>query len=124
MKYIETEHAPSPVGPYSQAVEAGGLVFVSGQLGVNPQTGSKVEGGVQKETEQALKNIEAILKAAGVTLKDVTKVTVYLTDMNDFSSMNAVYSTFFSHHKPARACVEVNLLKGFHVEIDAIAAKR
>lgn len=120
---IETKNAPKPVGPYSQAVAAGGIVFVSGQVGINPETGTKVEGGTQKETEQALKNIEAILKEAGLQLKDVTKVTVYLKDINDFSRMNQVYSTFFSDHKPARACVEANLVKDYLVEIDAIAVK-
>lgn len=123
MTVIETKNAPKPVGPYSQAVEAGGIVFVSGQVGINPETGTKVEGGTEKETKQVLKNIEAILKEAGLQLKDVTKVTVYLKDINDFSRMNQVYSVFFSDHKPARACVEANLVKDYLVEIDAIAVK-
>lgn len=121
---IETKKAPKPVGPYSQAVEAGGIVFVSGQLGIDPGTGTKVDGGIGKETEQALKNIEAILQGAGLQAKDVVKVTVYLKDINDFSRMNQTYSTFFSDHKPARACVEANLVKDFLVEIDAIAVKQ
>jgi 2-iminobutanoate/2-iminopropanoate deaminase len=120
---IETKNAPKPVGPYSQAVEAGGIVFVSGQLGIDPETGTKVDGGIAKETEQALKNIVAIVQEAGLQVKDVAKVTVYLKDITDFSSMNQIYSTVFSDHKPARACVEVNLMKDFLVEIDAIAVK-
>jgi len=123
MKVIQSENAPNPVGPYSQGIEAGGIVFVSGQVGINPETGSKVEGGIEKETEQVLTNIEAILKEAGLTLKDVAKVNVYLKDISDFSRMNQVYSTFFSEHKPARACVEANLVKDFLVEIDAIAVR-
>ncbi|KYK35285.1 MAG: hypothetical protein AYK19_22460 [Theionarchaea archaeon DG-70-1] len=123
MKVIQSENAPNPVGPYSQGIEAGGIVFVSGQVGINPETGSKVEGGIEKETEQVLTNIEAILKEAGLTLKDVAKVNVYLKDISDFSRMNQVYSTFFSEHKPARACVEANLVKDFLVEIDAVAVR-
>ncbi|MBU7016950.1 MAG: RidA family protein [Theionarchaea archaeon] len=123
MKVIQSGRAPKPVGPYSQGIEAKGLVFVSGQVGIDPETGAKVNGGVEKETEQTLKNIVAILKEAGLTLKNVAKVTVYLKDINDFSRMNGVYTTFFSEHKPARACVEANLVKDFLVEIDAIAVK-
>ena len=123
MKVLQSGNAPSPVGPYSQGIEAGGLVFVSGQVGINPETGAKVDGGIEKETEQTLRNIAAILKEAGLTFKDVVKVSVYLKDINDFSRMNGVYSTFFSDHKPARACVEANLVKDFLVEIDAIAVK-
>ncbi len=118
---IETEKAPKPVGPYSQAIKAGGMVFVSGQVGIDPETGEKVEGGIEKETEQTLQNVRAILEEAGLTLKDVAKVTVYLKDINDFSRMNQVYSQVFAEHKPARACVETNLVKDFLVEIDAIA---
>lgn len=123
VRIIRSEHAPQPVGPYCQAVEAGNFVFVSGQLGIDPRTGVKVEGGIEKETEQTLRNITAILKEAGLTLKDVVKVTVYVKDMSDFQKMNEVYSQFFSEHKPARACVEANLVKDFLVEIDAVATK-
>ena len=121
---VETEKAPKPVGPYSQAIKAGGMVFVSGQVGIDPETGTKVEGGIEKETEQTLRNVKAILKEAGLTLKDVAKVTVYLKDINDFSRMNQVYSQVFTEHKPARACVEANLVKDFLVEIDAIAVAK
>lgn len=111
------------MGPYSQGIKVGYMVFVSGQVGINPETGKKVEGGIEKETEQALTNVRAILEEAGFNLKDVAKVTVYLKDISDFSRMNQVYSTFFSGHKPARACVEAGLVKDFLVEIDAIAVK-
>jgi 2-iminobutanoate/2-iminopropanoate deaminase len=124
MKVVKTEKAPTPVGPYSQAVEAGSIVFVSGQVGIDPETGSKVKGGIEKETEQTLTNIAAILEEAGLTTKDVAKVTVYLKDINDFSAMNQVYSVFFQDHKPARACVEANLVKDFLVEIDAVAVRQ
>jgi len=124
MKVIETKNAPEPVGPYSQAIVGGGLVFVSGQVGINPETGTKGEGGIEKETEQTLTNIKAILEETGLHLKDVAKVTVYLKDINDFSRMNQVYSQFFTEHKPARACVEANLVKDFLVEIDAIAVTK
>jgi 2-iminobutanoate/2-iminopropanoate deaminase len=123
LKVIQTGEAPAPVGPYSQAVESQGMVFVSGQVGINPKTGKKVEGGIEKETEQVLKNIKAILEKAGLTLENVAKVTVYLKDINDFQSMNGVYSQFFSQHKPARACVEANMVKDFLVEIDCIAVR-
>lgn len=112
------------MGPYSQAVEASGFVFVSGQVGINPETGTKVDGGIEKETEQVLQNIKAILEEAGLQLQDVVKVTVFLKDINDFSNMNNVYSQFFTAHKPARACVEANLVKDFLVEIDAVAVKK
>jgi 2-iminobutanoate/2-iminopropanoate deaminase len=123
LKVIQTGEAPAPVGPYSQAVESQGMVFVSGQVGINPKTGKKVEGGIEKETEQVLKNIKAILEKAGLTPENVAKVTVYLKDINDFQSMNGVYSQFFSQHKPARACVEANMVKDFLVEIDCIAVR-
>ncbi len=124
MRVIRSDNAPQPVGPYSQAIEANGFVFVSGQLGINPKTGAKVEGGIEKETEQTLRNIEAILKEAELTLSEVAKVTVYLKNMSDFPTMNEVYSRFFSEHKPARATVETNLVKDFLVEIDAVAVKK
>ncbi|MBU6996325.1 MAG: hypothetical protein HXS41_00030 [Theionarchaea archaeon] len=123
MKVIQTGEAPAPVGPYSQAVESQGIIFVSGQVGIDPKTGKNVEGGIEKETEQALKNIQVILKKAGLTLENVAKVTVYLKDITDFQSMNGVYSQVFSQHKPARACVEANMVKDFRVEIDCIATR-
>ncbi len=123
MKIIQSDDAPKPVGPYSQGVEANGIIFVSGQLGIDPRTGTKVDGGIKSETEQTLKNIEAIIKQAGATLKDVVKVTVYLKDITDFSRMNEVYSEFFSDHRPARVCVETNLVKDYLVEIDALAVR-
>lgn len=123
MKVILSKKAPQPVGPYSQGIEAGGFLFVSGQLGIDPETGAKVEGGIEKETEQTLKNIQAILEEAGLKLKDAVKVTVYLRNISDFSKMNEVYSRFFTDNKPARACVEANLVKDFLVEIDCVAVR-
>jgi 2-iminobutanoate/2-iminopropanoate deaminase len=123
LKVIQTGEAPAPVGPYSQATESQGMVFVSGQVGIDPTTGKKVEGGIEKETEQVLKNIRAILEKAGLTLENVAKVTVYLKDINDFQSMNGVYSQLFSQHRPARACVEANMVKDFLVEIECIATR-
>lgn len=120
---INTEHAPAPVGPYSQAVKAGNILFVSGQVGINPETNTRVQGGIKKEVNQTLNNINAIVQKAGISLHDIVKVTVYLKDITDFSAMNEVYSQFFSEHKPARACIEANLVKDFLVEIDAFAVK-
>lgn len=120
---INTEHAPAPVGPYSQAVKAGNILFVSGQVGINPETNTRVQGGIKKEVNQTLNNINAIVQKAGFSLHDIVKVTVYLKDITDFSAMNEVYSQFFSEHKPARACIEANLVKDFLVEIDAFAVK-
>jgi 2-iminobutanoate/2-iminopropanoate deaminase len=124
VKIIKSDKAPNPVGPYSQAVQASGFVFVSGQVGINPETGAKVEGGIEKETEQVLQNIKAILGEAGLHVENVVKVCVFLKDINDFAAMNQVYSQFFTAHKPARACVEANLVKDFLVEIDAVAVKQ
>jgi 2-iminobutanoate/2-iminopropanoate deaminase len=119
---IESHRAPKPVGPYSQAIEAGGLVFVSGQLGMDPETGNLAEG-VEAQAERALDNIAAILEAAGLEMKDVVKVTIFLSDMGDFPKVNEVYARYFSEPWPARACVAVaGLPKGALVEIECIAA--
>jgi len=121
---IFTDEAPLAVGPYSQAVKAKGqnMVFVSGQIPLNPSS-MNIEGSdIKEQTRLVLKNLAAVLKAAGVGPHHVVKTTVYLKDMNDFATMNAEYSNFFSEHKPARACVEVaRLPKDVLVEIDAIA---
>jgi 2-iminobutanoate/2-iminopropanoate deaminase len=119
---IESHRVPKPVGPYSQAIEAGGLVFVSGQLGMDPETGNLAEG-VEAQAERALDNIAAILEAAGLEMKDVVKVTIFLSDMGDFPKVNEVYARYFSEPWPARACVAVaGLPKGALVEIECIAA--
>ncbi|HEY9664131.1 MAG TPA: RidA family protein [Allocoleopsis sp.] len=124
---IRTEHAPAPVGPYNQAIVASGqMVFVAGQVPLDPKTGAIVgDNDVSQQTEQAMANVKAILQAAGVTLEDVVKTTVFLKDMNDFAAMNAVYAKYFSEETaPARACVEVaRLPKDVRVEIECIAVK-
>jgi 2-iminobutanoate/2-iminopropanoate deaminase len=119
---IATAEAPKAIGPYSQAVRAGNLVFCSGQISINPETGTLIDGGVQDQTHQVLKNLEAVLTAAGTSLGNVVKTTVYLADMEEFTTMNMVYETFFAENPPARATVEVSRLpKDVRVEIDAIA---
>ena len=125
MKAIHTTEAPVAIGPYSQAVDSGaGLVFVSGQLPIDPATGAFPEGGVAEQTRQSLLNAQAILQAAGLELTDVVKTTVFLADMGDFATMNAVYATFFSEPFPARSAVAVKTLpKGALVEIECIASR-
>ncbi len=124
LKIFHTDQAPKAVGPYSQAVQGGNTVFVSGQIPIDPATGKVVTGGIQAETEQSLKNAQAILAEAGLTFKDVMKVTVYLDNIDDFSAMNEVYAKYFSDHKPARAAFEVAKLPlGVGVEIEMIAYK-
>lgn len=121
---IKTTSAPAPVGPYNQAVTATGkLVFVAGQVPLDPLTGTIVSEDVAQQTEQALANLKAILVAAGATLQDVVKTTVFLADLNDFAAMNAVYAKYFEETSaPARACVEVSRLpKDAKVEIECIA---
>jgi 2-iminobutanoate/2-iminopropanoate deaminase len=121
---ISTEKAPAAIGPYSQAVEAGNMIFVSGQLPLDPETMVFVSEDIQEQTKQCLKNLTAILQSAGYEAKDIVKVTVFLKDMNDFARMNEVYATFFTDHKPARAAVEVaRLPKDAQVEIEAVAIK-
>lgn len=122
MKALNTDKAPAAIGPYSQAIEAGGMVFVSGQLPIDPATGAFPEGGVKEQTRQSLTNARAILASAGLGLENVVKTTVFLADMNDFADMNEVYSTFFSQPFPARSAVAVKTLpKGASVEIECIA---
>jgi 2-iminobutanoate/2-iminopropanoate deaminase len=119
---IQTEHAPRAIGPYSQAIKANGLVFASGQIPTDPQTGQFVPGGIQEQTEQALKNLAAVLEAAGSSLDRIVKTTDFLADMNEFSAMNEIYGKFFSENPPARATVEAaRLPRDARVEIEAIA---
>jgi 2-iminobutanoate/2-iminopropanoate deaminase len=123
-KIIFTENAPKAVGPYSQATEINGMLFVSGQIPVNPETAKIVEGGISEQTEQVMKNIGAILTEAGYTWKDVVKCTCLLEDMNDFAAMNAVYAGYFPENPPARAAFGVvKLPLGVMVEIECIAVK-
>ena len=124
MKFIETPNAPSPAGHYSQAVEFNDLIFVSGQLPVNPETNEKVLGTIDEQTHQALKNVKAILKAAGSNLQNVIKVTVYISDIALWDKVNKIYATYFGDHKPARAIVPTRELHhGFKIEIEAVAKK-
>jgi 2-iminobutanoate/2-iminopropanoate deaminase len=123
-RIINTEKAPKAVGPYSQAVEANGTLYISGQLPIDPATAKFAEGGVKEQTAQSLKNIGAILEAAGYTYADVVKTTVLLNDMNDFAAMNEVYASVFTSDQPARAAYQVaKLPMGALVEIETIAAK-
>ena len=122
--YVCTDNAPAAVGPYSQAVQAGELIFVSGQLPIDPATGQFAGDDAATQSAQCMKNLLAILAEIGLTAADMVKVTIYLTDMNDFAPVNEVYATFFSDNYPARVCVEVSRLpKDALVEIDCIAAR-
>lgn len=119
---ITAANAPQPIGPYSAGVRAGNFIFTAGQIGINPQTGEIVSGGVEAETRQVMENIRNILEGAGSSLEAIVKTTVFLRDMNDFTLMNAVYSEFFSAEPPARTTVQVaGLPKGVAVEIEALA---
>lgn len=121
---ISTSSAPAAVGPYSQAIVAGDLVFCAGQGAIDAATGEFLTGTVEDETERTLRNLGAVLDAAGVGFADVVKTTVFLTDMGDFAAMNGVYATFFPDPPPARSTIGVKELpKGFKVEIEAIARK-
>ena len=125
MKPIHSDKAPAAIGPYSQAISSGaGLVFVSGQLPIDPATGAFPEGGVKEQTRQSLTNAASILEATGLSLKNVVKTTVFLADMADFAAMNEVYAQLFSAPFPARSAVAVKTLpKGALVEIECIAAE-
>lgn len=119
---VETSHAPAAIGPYSQAIRAGDLLFMSGQIPLDPNTGELVEGGVREQTERVLQNLQAVLGAADAGLNDVVKTTIYLVDLNDFAQVNEVYARYFTTTPPARATVAVRALpKGSRVEIEAIA---
>jgi len=122
-KKLNSENAPAAIGPYSQAVENNGIVFVSGQLPINSGKNAIPEG-IERQTEQSLNNIKAILESAGYCLGDVVKTTVFLKDMNEFTAMNRIYESFFKEPYPARAAVEVSRLpKDVSIEIEAIAVK-
>jgi 2-iminobutanoate/2-iminopropanoate deaminase len=120
---VSTENAPGAIGPYSQAIKVNGMVFCSGQIPIDPSTGQFVSDDVAAQTEQVLKNLDAVLRAAGSSLGSVVKTTVFLADMNDFAAMNDVYGKFFSENKPARATVQAaRLPRDAKVEIECIAA--
>lgn len=121
-KIVKSDEAPKAIGPYSAGVRVGNFVYTAGQLGIDPQTGDFVPGGIEAETRQALKNLKAVLEAAGSSLDQVVKTTVFLKDMNDFGAMNQVYAQFFTENFPARSAVQVaRLPKDGSVEIEAVA---
>ena len=122
MRPVATEGAPRAIGPYSQGVVSGGLVYTAGQVALDPATGEMVAGGVPEQTTRALENIRAILQAVGSDLAQVVKTTVFLADMADFTEMNAAYAAAFGQHRPARSTIAVNALpRGARVEIEAVA---
>ena len=122
MKYVETSAAPEAIGPYSQAVVSGGMVYCSGQIPFDPRTMQQVQGGIEAQTDQVLKNLAAVLEAAGSSLSRVVKTTVFLKDMDDFAAMNAVYARHFGDHRPARAAVQAaRLPRDVDVEIECVA---
>lgn len=121
---VATTHAPAAIGPYSQAIVSGDLIFTSGQIPLDPASGELVQGDIQAQTRQVFSNLREVLKEAGASLDDAVKVNVYMTDLKDFASLNEVYATFFTQPYPARSCVEVSSLpKGAQVEIEIIARK-
>ena len=123
MKAISTTKAPGAIGPYSQAIQVGNLVYTSGQLPINPATGAFPEGGIKEQTRQSLLNVKAILEEAGVPMTKVVKTTVFLADMSDFADMNSVYAEFFAEPFPARSAVAVKTLpKNALVEIEVVAS--
>ncbi|WP_208592218.1 RidA family protein [Gracilibacillus suaedae] len=124
VKAIHTKKAPQAIGPYSQAIDTGELVFVSGQIPLNPETMEVVEGDIAAQTNQVMKNLEAILTEAGLTFTNVVKFTIYITNMDDFATINEAYAKFLEEPYPARATVEVSKLpKGVGVEMDVVAKK-
>ena len=124
MKAISTKNAPAAVGPYSQAIDCGDFVYCSGQIPLDPQTGVIVEGGIEAQARQTFDNIRAVLNAAGLDMKNVVKTTVFITDLSQFGTLNAIYGEYFAEPYPARSCVEVSALpKGAMVECEVIAKK-
>lgn len=121
---VATTHAPAAIGPYSQAIVSGDLIFTSGQIPLDPASGELVQGDIQAQTRQVFSNLREVLKEAGASLDDAVKVNVYMTDLKDFAALNEVYATFFTQPYPARSCVEVSSLpKGAQVEIEIVARK-
>lgn len=121
-KIIQTDKAPKPIGPYSQAVLTGNLLFTAGQIAIDPVSGKLLTGGIQEQTRRVLQNLRAVLEGADLGLENVVKTTIFLKDMNDFSAMNEIYGEFFAHNSPARSAVEVaRLPKDVLVEIECVA---
>ena len=124
-KVISTKNAPAAIGPYSQAIQANGMLYMSGQIALVPETGEVVDAGVEAQTLRVLANMEGVLQAAGLTFADIVKTTVFLTDLKDFAVVNSIYGEKFTEQAPARSCVEVaGLPKGVKIEIEAIAVCR
>lgn len=124
MKKLATQKAPAAVGPYSQGIQTGNLYFLSGQLGLNPETGKIVEGGIEAQTHQVFKNIQAVLESEGLTLNNVVKVLVLLADIQDFAAVNNIYGEYFSEPYPARSAFQVAALPlGGQIEIEVIAER-
>lgn len=125
MHFHHTDRAPAAIGPYSQAVSAGGFVFTSGQVALDPETGEIVAGGFEAQAKQVLRNLERVLESAGCAFQDVVKATIYLADLGDFPRLNELYGEALGAHRPARSTVQVaGLPKGALVEIDLVAVKR
>ncbi|MCM8901562.1 RidA family protein [Caldicoprobacter algeriensis] len=123
-KAVHTDKAPAAIGPYSQAIDTGALIYTSGQIPIDPSTGQVVSGGIKEQTAQVLENLKNVLEAAGSSMEKVIKTTVFMKDLSDFSAMNEVYAKYFSEPYPARSCVEVNRLpKDVLIEIEAVALK-
>ncbi|MBQ8639072.1 MAG: RidA family protein [Lachnospiraceae bacterium] len=125
MEIIHTDKAPAAVGPYSQAIKANGMLYASGQVGFDPATGLLVGDTIEAQAEQVMKNIGAVLEAAGLTYDDVVKTTCFITDMKEFATFNGIYGKYFVNNKPARSCVEVSALpKGAVCEVEIVAVCR
>lgn len=123
-KAVHTDKAPTAIGPYSQAIDTGALIYTSGQIPIDPSTGQVVSGGIKEQTAQVLENLKNVLEATGSSMEKVIKTTVFMKDLSDFSAMNEVYAKYFSEPYPARSCVEVNRLpKDVLIEIEAVALK-
>ena len=124
MKVIATKNAPAAVGPYSQAIDCGDTVYCSGQIPLDPQNGAVVEGGLEAQAHQMFRNVKAVLAEAGLSLQNVVKTTVFMTDLGQFGALNAIYAEYFAEPYPARSCVEVSALpKGVLVECEVIARR-
>lgn len=123
-KIVKTDLCPKAIGPYSQAIIAGNYMFASGQIGINPESGCIVEGGIEAQTKQVMENIKNMLTAAGLKLGDVIKTDVFITDMGNFNAVNKIYAEYFTENEPARSCVEIGALpKGALIEIEIVAYK-
>ncbi len=123
-KFIKTQSAPQPIGPYSQGIRAGNFLFVSGQGPIDPKTGKMIEADIEKQTHQTLQNVKAIVEESGLSLNDIVKVSIFLKNASDFQKMNEIYKTFFQENPPTRTTVQADFVSlGMLIEIDAIACR-